>query len=125
MADARQREDSATRRQKDREDERVIVRQRQEDAMKMVVDEKETQVIAIPSCCPHTPTLIHIYPHMYNIYLPKSQRLLEADKRRGLELEMTKMQLAMDQAHHVTSEWKDKYDFMKTQGSTLCHYPPS
>ena len=120
--------------------------------MKMVVDEKETQVIAIPSCCPHTPTLIHIYPHMYNIYplaylphthlpshistlidllstlnmnLPKSQRLLEADKRRGLELEMTKMQLAMDQAHHVTSEWKDKYDFMKTQGSTLCHYPPS
>ena len=74
-------------------------------------------------------TLLCIYPHAYLPSYTSSyheiiwdiQRLLEMDKRQGLELELTKMQLAMTQAQSVTSEWKDKYDFIITQGIALSH----
>ena len=50
-----------------------------------------------------------------------SQRLLEMDKRQGLELEMTKIQLALDQALRESREWKEKYDFVTSQGIVSPH----
>ena len=100
--------EEAAARRADEEDRRQLAESRQrEEAVQRRLKDNEDEGQALRQ---------NVYAIKTVVDEKESQRQAELERRRALEVEVSKLQLQLEGATRATAEWRDKYDAVRAEG---------